>query len=296
MILLKKIIKSFTESEMYFNFKKNRSAQLGMLIVIFFLVVTIIGPFLTFQNPYDLKSLDLDDAYQPPSFIDKDSKFFLGTDQQGRDILSSIVYGCRISIFVGIAGSVFSLVLGTCLGIIAGYNGGIIDTIIMRIVDIHLSFPTMLIALFIMAAFGKGTDKIIFALILVGWVSYARTVRGLTLSEKNKEYIEAAKLCGYPKGAIMFKQLLPNVITPLVVIFTIQVGDFILTEATLSFLGLGVPITKPSLGLLISNGYEVLFSGLWWVSVFPGLALMLLVFGINLLGDFFRDELDPNLK
>lgn len=293
---MKRSFNSLLNSEGFYNFKKNPSAVAGALIIIIFVLMATIGPAFTPQNPYDLKQLELDDAYKPPVWAGGESRFVLGTDQQGRDILSSIVYGSRISLLVGVLGALFSLIVGTFLGVLAGFSGGWIDSIIMRIADIQLSFPAMLIALFIMAAFGKGIDRILIALTLVGWVSYARTVRGATLAEKNKEYVEAARLCGFSHWRIMFDQILPNVLTPLIVIFTIQIGDFILTEATLSFLGLGVPITKPSLGLLISNGYQVLFSGLWWASVFPGLALMLLVFGINLLGDFLRDEFNPRLR
>ena len=186
--------------------------------------------------------------------------------------------------------------IGTFLGLIAGYFGGWLDALIMRIADIQLSFPSMLIALFLMSAFGTGIDKILISLTAVGWVVYARTVRGSTLGERQREYVQAARVAGLTDAAIIWRHILPNVMTPLIVVATVQVGTFILIEASLSFLGVGVPVTRPSLGLLIKNGFDVLFSGLWWTSVFPGLMIMAMVFGINLLGDFLRDELNPRLK
>jgi peptide/nickel transport system permease protein len=189
-----------------------------------------------------------------------------------------------------------SCLLGTTLGLLAGFYGGRLDSLIMRIADIQLSFPSVLTALFLMSAFGTGVDKVLIALVSVGWVVYARIVRGSTLRETQKEYVQAARVSGLPNRKIILRHVLPNVLTPLIVVATIQVGTFILIEASLSFLGVGVPITEPSLGLLIKNGFDVLFSGLWWISVFPGLFIMLIVFGINLLGDFLRDELNPRLK
>lgn len=291
-----KFLHTLRQSESYYNFKSNPLAMLGAAIIAVFLFLSVFGPLLAPQDPYDLKQLSLDNAFRPPAWLGGESSFVLGTDQQGRDLFSGIVYGVRISMFVGIAATVLSLAIGMFFGLVAGYRGGWVDSLIMRIADVQLSFPAMLIALFIMVAFGRGIDKLILALTLVGWVTYARTVRGSTLAERNKEYVEAARVCGFPAWIIMFRHILPNVLTPLIVIATIQVGNFILTEATLSFLGVGVPITKPSLGLLLSNGYQVLFSGLWWVSVFPGIALLLMVVGVNLLGDFLRDELNPRLK
>lgn len=293
---MKKIVLNLLHSEEYHHFKKNYLAMSGAVILTFFILLAVLGPLLAPQNPYDLKVLSLENAYQPPAIVGEDSRFLLGTDQQGRDMLSGIIYGVRISMTVGISAMLISLLAGTTLGIIAGYKGGWIDSVIMRVADIQLSFPGMLIALFIMVIFGRGIDKVIIALAMVGWVLYARTVRGATLAEKSKEYVEAAKVCGYPNRIIMFKHILPNVLTPLIVIATIQVGNFIITEATLSFLGVGVPTTQPSLGLLLSSGYQVLFSGLWWVSVFPGITLLLMIVGTNLLGDFLRDELNPKLK
>ena len=288
---------AFFRSEFFHNFVRSPGAVAGLLIVIFFLIVVLIGPACTPQNPYDIASLDLMDAYKPPLWMEGgDSAFVLGTDEQGRDILSAIVYGSRISLFIGVAVVLLSCVIGTVFGLVAGYFGGRMDSILMRVVDIQLSFPAMLVALFIMAAFGRGLGKLIVALTIVGWVLYARTVRGSVLVERNKEYVDAAKLIGLSPFPIIVRHVLPNVLTPLIVIATIHVGTVILTEATLSYLGVGVPVTEPSLGLLVKNGYDVLFSGLWWSSVFPGVFIMLLVFGINLLGDFLRDEFNPRLK
>ena len=291
------LIERFLKSEFFFNYKRNIPAILGTIIIVVFILMTTIGPFVVTQNPYNLREISLMDAYKAPAWSEGGEwRFPLGTDAQGRDILSSIVYGSRISLFIGLTGMIFSAVIGTVLGLAAGYYGGKIDAIIMRIADIQLSFPATLIALFIMSISGRGIGNLLIALTLVGWVIYARTVRGATLSEKKKEYVEAGKVIGLPNIKIIIKHILPNVVTSLIVIATIQVGTFILTEATLSFLGVGVPVTRPSLGLLVKNGYDVLFSGLWWASTFPGLFIMLLVFGINMLGDFLRDELNPRLK
>jgi peptide/nickel transport system permease protein len=287
----------FWASEFAHNFRGNLSAISGGVIILFFIVIVAFGPSLVRQNPYDIASLELMDAYKPPVWLPGgDARYLLGTDGQGRDVLASIVYGTRISLFIGLAAMICSSLIGATLGLIAGYFGGRLDGMIMRIADVQLSFPSILIALFLMSAFGTGIDKILISLTCVGWVIYARTVRGSTLSEKQKEYVQAARAAGLPNRLIIVRHILPNVMTPVIVVATIQIGTFILIEASLSFLGVGVPITKPSLGLLIKNGFDVLLSGLWWTSVFPGAVIMLLVFGINLLGDFLRDELNPRLK
>jgi peptide/nickel transport system permease protein len=284
-------------SEFFHNFVRSPGALAGLVIVAFFVVLVTAGPLFTPQNPYDIGSLDLMDAFKPPVWMEGgDPAFLLGTDDQGRDLLSAMVYGSRISLFIGIIVVVLSCALGTFLGLVAGYFGGRLDSLLMRVVDIQLSFPAMLVALFIMAAFGRGLGKLVTALTIVGWVLYARTVRGSVLVEKKKEYVDAARLIGLSPFPIIFRHVLPNILTPLIVIATIHVGTVILTEATLSYLGVGVPVTRPSLGLLVKNGYDVLFSGLWWSSVFPGMFIMFLVFGINLLGDFLRDEFNPRLK
>lgn len=287
---------SFLESEFFHNYKRSPSAVIGSILVLFVFLVALFGPLWTVQNPYDIAGLELKDAYKPPAWAGGETKFFLGTDQQGRDMVSGIVYGSRVSLFIGVAGTLLASAIGIVLGLAAGYFGGRPDAIIMRIADIQLSFPTMLIALFLMSLLGKGVTNILISLTLVGWVRYARTVRGETLSVKKSEYIEAAKVIGLPNIRILFRHVLPNVFASIIVLSTIQVGSFILTEASLSFLGLGVPLTRPSLGMLCNNGFTVLYSGLWWVSILPGLYIMLIVFGINLLGDFLRDELNPKLK
>ena len=288
---------AYFQSEFFYNYRRSSSAMIGSALIVFFALAVLVGPFVVSQNPYDIAALNLMDSYKPPVWLDGgDPQFWLGTDGQGRDVWASILYGARISLFIGLVAMVASCVIGTLLGLIAGFYGGLVDSVIMRIADIQLSFPSILIALFLMSAVGTGVDKVLIALTAVGWVVYARTVRGSTLSEIEKEYVQAAKVAGLPNAKIIRKHVLPNVLTPLIVIATIQVGTFVLIEASLSFLGVGVPITQPSLGLLIKNGFDVLFSGLWWTSVFPGVAIMMLVFGINLFGDFLRDELKPRLK
>ena len=290
-------LNDFLKSEFYFNFRRDRGAVIGSVMVVIFIFLALFGPMLVPQDPYDLTALELSNAFKPPVWLeDGDAAFPLGTDEQGRDMLSGIVYGTRISLFIGLSVMAMSCFIGTLVGLWSGYAGGRIDALLMRIVDVQLSFPAMLVALFIMSAFGRGLGKLMLALTLVGWVQYARTVRSAVLVERGKEYVEAARLVGLSPVPLVLRHVLPNVMTPLIVIATIHVGTIILNEATLSYLGVGVPVTEPSLGLLVKNGYDVLFSGIWWVSVLPGCFIMLLVFGINLLGDFLRDELNPKLK
>lgn len=287
----------FRRSEFFYHYRRNWSAIVGSALLLLMICTVVFGPSLTAQDPYDIAALDLMDAYKPPAWEEEgDARYPLGTDGQGRDILAAVIYGSRISLFIGLTAMLCSCMIGTTLGLLAGYYGGRLDGFIMRIADVQLSFPSMLIALFLMSAFGAGIDKILIALTCVGWVVYARTVRGSTLSEKKKEYIQAATVAGLSTRQIIMRHILPNVLTPLIVVATIQVGSFVLIEASLSFLGVGVPITEPSLGLLVKNGFDVLLSGLWWMSVFPGVFIMLMVFGINLFGDFLRDELNPRLK
>lgn len=284
-------------SEFVYNYRRNIPAVVGSALVLVFALLVIIGPFIVWQDPYDVSQLELMDSFTPPVWIEGgDPRYLLGTDGQGRDVLASIIYGARISAFIGLAAMICSCVIGTTLGLISGYYGGMLDAVIMRVADIQLSFPSMLIALFLMSAFGNGIGMILIALTAVGWVVYARTVRGSTLGEIQKEYIQAARVAGLSDAQIIRRHVLPNVLTPLIVVSTIQVGSFILIEASLSFLGVGVPITEPSLGLLVKEGFDVLFSGIWWTSAFPGLFIMFLVFGINLFGDFLRDELNPRLR
>jgi len=238
----------------------------------------------------------LSELFLENSFKEPGSTFLLGTDEQGRDMLSAMMYGLRISLYVGFVSTILSVIIGFTLGLIAGYYGGWIDTLIMRIADIQLSFPSILIALVIMALWGAGVGKIIIAITIVTWVYYARTARGVVLSEKEKDYAQSAKALGMSSFSIMFREIMPNVTATIIVIATVRIATAIILEATLSFLGLGVPITEPSLGSLIANGYVVLFSGYWWTSVFPGIVLMLLIISINLIGDRTRDIMNPRLK
>jgi peptide/nickel transport system permease protein len=222
--------------------------------------------------------------------------FVLGSDEQGRDMLSAMMYGLKMSLFVAISATTAALCVGVSLGIIAAYFGGRVDAVLMRLVDLQLSFPAILIALILLAVLGKGVDKVIFALMLVQWAYYARTVRGNAMVERRREYIEAAQCLALPRHRIIFRHLLPNCLGPLIVVATVQVAHAISLEATLSFLGVGVPITEPSLGLLISNGYKYILSGKYWVSIYPGLLLLLTIVSINLVGDHLRDLLNPRLK
>ena len=287
----------FLDSELFYNFRHSPTAIAGAAIVLLVILIAVVGPQFTVQNPYNMAELDLGDAYKPPFWLEGgDPKFLLGTNQQGRDRVSAMVYGSRVSLVIGLLGTLMASGIGIVLGLISGYFGGKVDALIMRFADVQLSFPSMLIALFLMSMLGRSIANILLSLMLVGWVRYARTVRGETLRVKKCEYIEATHVIGLPNWRILYKHVLPNVFASIVVLSTIQVGGFILTEATLSFLGLGVPISRPSLGMLCNDGFTVLYSGLWWVSILPGLYIMIIVFGINLLGDFLRDEMNPKLK
>lgn len=287
----------FLDSELFYNFRHSPTAIAGAAIVLLVILIAVVGPQFTVQNPYNMAELDLGDAYKPPFWLEGGNpKFLLGTDQQGRDMVSAMVYGSRVSLIIGLLGTLMASGIGIVLGLISGYFGGKVDALIMRFADVQLSFPSMLIALFLMSMLGRSIANILLSLMLVGWVRYARTVRGETLRVKKCEYIEATHVIGLPNWRILYKHVLPNVFASIVVLSTIQVGGFILTEATLSFLGLGVPISRPSLGMLCNDGFTVLYSGLWWVSILPGLYIMIIVFGINLLGDFLRDEMNPKLK
>lgn len=287
----------FLDSELFYNFRHSPTAIAGAAIVLLVVLIALVGPQFTVQNPYNMAELNLGDAYKPPFWMEGgDPRFLLGTDQQGRDMVSAMVYGSRVSLVIGLLGTLMASGIGIVLGLASGYFGGKVDALIMRFADVQLSFPSMLIALFLMSMLGRSIANILLSLMLVGWVRYARTVRGETLRVKKCEYIEATHVIGLPDWRILYKHVLPNVFASIVVLSTIQVGGFILTEATLSFLGLGVPISRPSLGMLCNDGFTVLYSGLWWVSILPGLYIMIIVFGINLLGDFLRDEMNPKLK
>jgi peptide/nickel transport system permease protein len=261
------------------------------------MLIAIFAPLISPQNPYDLAQLDVMDSRLPPgSASPTGGTFWLGTDDQGRDMLSAIFYGLRISLSVGVIATVIALAIGLALGLVAAYLGGRTETVIMRIADIQLSFPAILIALILLAVLGQGMFKIIAALVTVQWAYYARTVRSAALVEKRKEYIEAARCLALAPPRIVFRHLLPNCLPPLIVVATVQVAAAIALEATLSFLGLGLPITEPSLGLLIANGYQYLLSGKYWISFFPGVALLLTIVSINLVADQMRDVLNPRLQ
>jgi len=279
------------------DFVADPVAVFGLVLLTIIMLTAIFAPLISPQNPYDLAQLDVMDSRLPPgSASPTGGTFWLGTDDQGRDMLSAIFYGLRISLSVGVIATVIALAIGLALGLIAAYFGGRIETIIMRIADIQLSFPAILIALILLAVLGQGTFKIIAALVTVQWAYYARTVRSAALVEKRKEYIEAARCLALAPPRIVFRHLLPNCLPPLIVVATVQVAAAIALEATLSFLGLGLPITEPSLGLLIANGYQYLLSGKYWISFFPGVALLLTIVSINLVADQMRDVLNPRLQ
>jgi len=279
------------------DFRASNLAVLGALLLFVILFIALFAPLISPQNPYDLAQLDVMDArLEPGAKLGNGHTALLGTDDQGRDMLSGIFYGLRISLMVGTVATILALLIGATVGMLAAYVGGRLDGILMRIADIQLSFPPILIALVLLALLGQGTGKIIVALITVQWAYYARTVRGAALVERRKEYIEAAQVLGLPASRIVFRHLLPNCMPPLIVIATVQVASAITLEATLSFLGLGLPITEPSLGLLIANGFNYMLSGKYWISLFPGVALLLTIIAINLVADQLRDVLNPRLQ
>jgi len=269
-------------------------ACLGLAGTLLIVLAAIFAPLLSPQNPYDLMQLDIMDGRLPPGSESMAGfRFLLGSDGQGRDMLSAILYGLRISLVVGLGSAALAFVVGTTFGLVAAYVGGRTETVMMRIVDLQLSFPTILSALLILALLGKSIGNVVFAIVLVEWATYARTARGSALTQMRREYVEAARLLRLPHWNILLRQLLPNCISPLVVLLTMQVARAITLEATLSFLGLGVPITEPSLGLLISSGFEFVLSGIYWISLFPGVTLVVTIFVINLVGDRLRQMLDP---
>ena len=279
------------------EFAESRIALAALAILAVIVVLAIAAPWIAPQNPYDLSQLDvLDSKLAPGSQSMAGRTFWLGTDDQGRDMLSAILFGLRISLTVGIASTIAALTIGLATGLAAAYFGGWVDAAIMRIADIQLSFPAILIALILLAMLGQGTGKIVVALITVQWAYYARTVRSSAMVERQKEYIEAARALALSQPRIVLRHLLPNCLPPLIVVATVQVAHAITLEATLSFLGLGLPITEPSLGLLIANGFQYLLSGTYWISFYPGLALLATIMAINLVADQLRDILNPRLR
>lgn len=280
------------------EFAESRLALAGLVLLVAIILTAIAAPIISPQNPYDLAQLDVMDSKLAPGEHSSTTgkPYWLGTDDQGRDMLSGIFYGLRISLAVGVSSTVIALAIGLALGLAAAYFGGWIDALIMRVADIQLSFPAILIALILLAVLGQGIDKIIAALVTVQWAYYARTVRSSAIVERQKEYVEAARVLALSQPRIVFRHLLPNCLPPLIVVATVQVAHAILLESTLSFLGLGLPITEPSLGLLISNGFQYLLSGKYWISFYPGLALLLSILAINLVADQLRDVLNPRLR
>ena len=279
------------------DYAESPLSVIALAVLLLIIAVAVAAPWLAPQNPYDLGQVSVMDARMPPGSESFDGyTFWLGTDGAGRDLWSAILYGLRISLSVGVASGVIALLIGMIVGLVAAYFGGRVETLIMRIVDIQLSFPAVLIALMLLAILGKGVDKIIIALVVAQWAYYARTVRASALVERRKEYVEAASCLALSHRRIVFRHILPNCLAPLIVVGAVQVASAIALEATLSFLGVGLPQTEPSLGLLISNGFEYMLSGKYWISIFPGLALLLTIVTINLVGDQLRDVLNPRLK
>lgn len=303
---MKKTLARWLDSDVGYSFRTSPVAMAATVIALVCVFCAVFAGWVSPHNPFDLATLELGDARLPPAWsAEGSSKYLLGTDDQGRDILSAVIYGARISLIVGLVSVVLSVAVGVVLGLLAGFFGGWLDSFLMRVCDVMLSFPPILVALLIAgvgrALFPAAHESLAFGVLIIsisltGWVQYARTVRGSTLVERNKEYVQAARVTGVAPLRIMLRHVLPNVLGPVTVLATIQVATAIITEATLSFLGVGVPPTSPSLGTLISIGNQYLFSGEWWITVFPGLMLVLIALSVNLLGDWLRDALNPRLR
>jgi peptide/nickel transport system permease protein len=301
------LLRRAVESDLLYSFRRSKLTMVAAAVTVLFFLLAIFAPALSVQNPFDPAQLQLINSRIPPLWeADGQSPYLLGTDEQGRDVLSAILYGMRVSLLVGVLGVLFSGTLGIVLGLIAGYVGGAVDGLIMRVADVQLTFPAILIALLVngvaKSVFNNRLDAmsmlavLVFAIGLSFWVQYARTVRGSVMVEKNKDYVAAAQLMGLPAPVIMLRHVLPNAMGPVLIIATINLALAIITEATLSFLGVGLPDTMPSLGTLIRIGNNYLFSGEWWIVAFPGIALAALILSINLLGDWLRDALNPKLR
>lgn len=297
----------FFDSDIWWSFKRSPVTVVSAIVAAICIIGAALAPFLAPHNPFDLASLNLIDAFKPPSWAEEGTaEYLLGTDDQGRDMLSAIMYGARVSLLVGLSATLFATLLGVSVGLLAGYVGGAVDGLLMRICDVQLTFPSILVALLVDGVVRAVLPRevhdqialfvVIFAIGISEWPKFARTVRGSTLVERNKEYVQAARVIGVPKLRIMASHVLPNVVGPVLVVATLNLGLAILAEATLSFLGVGVPPTQPSLGTLIRIGNDFLFSGEWWITIFPGLALVAMVLSVNLLGDWLRDALNPKLR
>lgn len=296
----------FLDGDVWHSFKRSPTAVVAAVIAAICVFCALFAGWVAPHDPFDMASVNLSDARLPPAWVDGGSRdFLLGTDDQGRDILSALMYGARISLLVGVASVLLSMLVGVGLGLLSGFAGGKVDALIMRVCDVMLSFPSLLVALLIdgvgHAMFPNAPPSLAFGVLIIaisltGWVQYARTVRGSTMVERHREYVQAARVIGVKPSRIMFKHVLPNVMGPVLVLATIHVAAAILTEATLSFLGVGVPPTSPSLGTLIRIGNDFLFSGEWWITIFPGAMLILIALSVNLLGDWLRDALNPRLR
>ncbi len=279
------------------EFRENKVAVAALAVVVIIVLAALFAPLITPQNPYDIGNLNLMDARRPPGFVGSGGYVhWLGTDANGRDLFSAILYGLRISLQMGLIAGLVSLLVGGSLGIVAAYAGGRIETAIMRVVDLQLSFPAILLALVLVALLGQGKTQLTAALIAAQYAYFARTAYGAAASERRKDYVEAALAIPLSGRRIVFRHILPNVMPPLIVVATVQIANAISLEATLSFLGLGLPVTEPSLGMLISNGFQYMMSGRYWISIYPGIALIVLIVGINLVGDQIRDQFNPRLK
>lgn len=294
------------QSDLVYYFLKDKVAMVCMAIFLGYVALALFSPWIAPHDPYDQASYDIMDAELPPSWLDGgDERFLLGTDNQGRDILSTMLYGSRVSLTIGLFAVGLQLILGIVIGLFAGYAGGRIDNLLMRFADVQLSFSTMMVAIIVSAIFQAALGgefysqyAILMLVVIIGiseWPQYARTIRASVLAEKKKEYVEAARVMGFKAPRIMFRHILPNCLSPILVISTVQVANAIMSEAALSFLGLGMPVDKPSLGSLISIGFNYMFSGSWWITAFPGLCLVVLVLVINLLGDWLRDVFNPKI-
>ncbi|XAW89591.1 ABC transporter permease [Vibrio sp. CDRSL-10 TSBA] len=296
----------FKQSDFLYYFLRDKVAMVSFVIFMVVLVTSLVSPLIAPTNPYDLTSIDIMDSELPPSWLDGgDERFLLGTDNQGRDILSTILYGSRLSLTIGFLAVALQLFFGIVIGLSAGYFGGRIDSFLMRFADVQLSFSTMMVAIIVSAIFKASFGSefyseyaVLMLVVIIGvaeWPQYARTIRASVLAEKKKEYVEAARVMGFKSLRIMFRHILPNCLSPILVISTVQVANAIMSEAALSFLGLGLPVDQPSLGSLISIGFNYIFSGSWWITIFPGLVLVTLVLVINLLGDWLRDVFNPKI-
>ena len=300
-------LRRFFDSDLWWSFTRSPITMLSAVVALVCILGALFAPWLAPHNPFDLASLNLLDAFKPPSWTaEGEAQYLLGTDDQGRDVLSAIMYGARVSLLVGLSATIFATTLGVTLGLLAGYLGGKLDALLMRICDIQLTFPSILVALLIDGVVRAALPRevhdqialfvVIFAIGISEWPKFARTVRGSTMVERNKEYVQAARVIGVAPPRIMLSHVLPNVMGPVLVIATLNLGLAILSEATLSFLGVGVPATQPSLGTLIRIGNDFLFSGEWWITIFPGVTLIAMVLSVNLLGDWLRDALNPKLR